>query len=108
MVSATGPRRRAAATCGAHIAASIAPLLAGTWCSAQDDGSAASSSPESMTATEGSRGPEGRWASGPSPDGKGTFTTEPIAPLADDDGMLGPVDPRTYGTPQKPVPPAAA
>ncbi len=44
---------------------------------------------------------EGRWAGGPSMDGKGTFTTvrpEPIAPSG-----LPPADPRLFGTPPTPA-----
>jgi Mn-containing catalase len=51
---------------------------------------------------------QGRWAKGPSVDGKGEFTFTQIKPLSDDEGLLGPVDPRAYGTPAQPVPPTAA
>lgn len=50
---------------------------------------------------------QGRWASGPMPDGKGDFEyladPVPMGPVAD----LGQVDPRVHGTPAMPVPPVA-
>jgi Mn-containing catalase len=52
--------------------------------------------------------PTGRWAQGPSVDGRGEIKTAPLQPLTDDDGLLDPVDPRTYGTPPMPVPADAA
>jgi Mn-containing catalase len=58
--------------------------------------------------SEGSESAAGRWAKGPAPDGKGTF--EYLAdpkPMSTDDGQLGMIDPRVYGTPPMPVPPAA-
>jgi Mn-containing catalase len=59
--------------------------------------------------SEGTESAEGRWAQGPSPDGKGTFTYVDRPPAyTEDEGLLNPVDPRTYGTPPAPVPPAAA
>jgi Mn-containing catalase len=59
--------------------------------------------------SEGSESAEGQWAEGPAPDGKGTFTyVDGPAAYAEDEGNLGQVDPRLYGTPAKPVPPAAA
>ncbi|MFC4171619.1 manganese catalase family protein [Microvirga sp. GCM10011540] len=59
--------------------------------------------------SEGTESQQGRWANGPSPDGKGTFTYVDRPPAyTDDEGQLNPVDPRTYGTPPMPVPPAAA
>ena len=61
-----------------------------------------------VAASEGEQSREGRWASGPSPDGKGKFSYGPIQPLTDDEGLLAQVDPRTYGTPVMPVPPSAA
>jgi Mn-containing catalase len=61
-----------------------------------------------ISAHEGSMGPMGRWASGSSVDGRGKFSHEPISPLTNDEGQLGPVDPRTYGTPKRPVPAKAA
>ena len=59
--------------------------------------------------SEGMESQEGRWAKGPSPDGKGEFTYVDRPPAyTEDEGQLNPVDPRTYGTPPMPVPPAAA
>jgi Mn-containing catalase len=62
-----------------------------------------------LNCSDGTESQEGRWASGPAPDGKGTFTyvAEP-GPMTEDEGDLGQVDPRGYGTPAMPVPPAAA
>ncbi len=59
--------------------------------------------------SEGTESQEGRWASGPSKDGKGQF--EYVAdpdPLSSDDGQLGEVDPRVYGTPKEPKPPTSS
>jgi Mn-containing catalase len=61
-----------------------------------------------IDASEGSESRTGRWANGPSVDGKGRFSYAKITPLTDDEGLLGQVDPRTYGTPAAPVPAAAA
>ena len=61
-----------------------------------------------INASEGMESAEGRWARGPSMDGRGEFGYAQLKPLADDKGLLGQVDPRTYGTPAQPVPPAAA
>jgi Mn-containing catalase len=59
--------------------------------------------------SEGHESAEGRWAKGPSPDGKGEFEyVDGAAAYADDEGNLNPVDPRTYGTPPMPVPPSAS
>jgi Mn-containing catalase len=59
--------------------------------------------------SEGTESQQGRWAQGPAPDGKGTFTYVDRPPAyTEDEGLLNPVDPRTYGTPAMPVPPAAA
>jgi len=59
--------------------------------------------------SEGTESAQGRWAKGPSPDGKGEFTYVDRPPaFTEDEGLLNPVDPRTYGTPPAPVPPAAA
>jgi Mn-containing catalase len=58
--------------------------------------------------SEGSEAQGGRWAKGKAPDGKGTFSYNANPPpFASDDGSLGPVDPRVYGTPAEPVPPDA-
>jgi Mn-containing catalase len=59
--------------------------------------------------SEGTESAQGRWAQGQSPDGKGTFTYVDRPPAyTKDEGLLNPVDPRTYGTPPAPVPAAAA
>jgi Mn-containing catalase len=59
--------------------------------------------------SEGRASAEGRWAKGPSPVGKGEFTyVDGATSYADDEGTLNPVDPRSYGTPPMPVPPAAS
>ncbi|TCT02147.1 manganese catalase family protein [Aquabacter spiritensis] len=59
-------------------------------------------------ASSGSESRKGPWANGPSPDGRGEFSYAEIQPLANDDGKLGKIDPRMYGTPPAPVPPIAA
>jgi Mn-containing catalase len=58
--------------------------------------------------SEGTESAEGRWAKGPTPDGKGEFQylADP-RPLSQDEGQLSPVDPRLYGTPPMPVPKSA-
>jgi Mn-containing catalase len=61
-----------------------------------------------IDASEGSESEQGRWAKGPSVDGEGQFTYTNIKALTDDEGLLGQVDPRTYGTPASPVPARAA
>jgi len=61
-----------------------------------------------LNCSEGTESSEGRWAAGPSPDGKGQF--EYVAtpqPMSNDEGLLNPVDPRLYGTPPQPVPKSA-
>lgn len=58
--------------------------------------------------SQGTESQEGRWAKGPSPDGKGQFTYVENPPGSSDLGDLSPVDPRSYGTPPMPVPPSAA
>jgi len=59
-------------------------------------------------ASEGGASRDGRWAGGPSADGRGEFDYDEIRPLADDDGLLGEADPRLYGTAPVPTPPMAA
>ena len=62
-----------------------------------------------MNCSEGEESAQGRWASGPSMDGRGQF--EFVAkphPLTDDQGLLNQIDPRGYSTPAMPVPPAAS
>jgi Mn-containing catalase len=61
-----------------------------------------------INGSEGEESAQGSWARGPSPDGKGEFSYDHLRALANDDGSLSPVDPRTYGTPPHPVPAAAA
>ena len=59
--------------------------------------------------SEGTESRQGGWAEGPAPDGKGRFSYVDRPPAyTEDEGKLNPVDPRTYGTPPMPVPPAAA
>jgi Mn-containing catalase len=56
-----------------------------------------------IDASEGTESSQGRWAKGPSPDGKGQFTY--VKPMAYGEApILGPGDPKLYGTPPKPVP----
>ena len=58
--------------------------------------------------SEGTESAEGQWASGPSPDGKGTFSyTETPPAFTQDEGQLSQIDPRVYGTPAMPVPKSA-
>ncbi|GAB7046328.1 manganese catalase family protein [Catenuloplanes indicus] len=47
----------------------------------------------------GEESAEGRWASGPAPDGKGTFSYEPQPRAHAPEPILPPGDPRLYGTP---------
>src|SRR5215203_3443900 len=61
-----------------------------------------------IDASDGLESQQGRWARGPSVDGKGQFTYAKIEALTDDEGLVGQVDPRTYGTPASPVPAQAA
>jgi Mn-containing catalase len=60
-----------------------------------------------LDASEGSQSREGRWAKGPSKDGRGQFSYQRMRALTDDEGNLSQVDPRTYGTPAQPMPMAA-
>jgi len=62
-----------------------------------------------MNCSAGEESAQGRWASGPSKDGRGQFeyVAKPV-PYSNDDGTLGPVDPRVYGTPKQPVSSQAA
>ena len=50
---------------------------------------------------------QGRWASGRSMDGRGTFSYVENVPAFDDVPVLGSVDPRTHGTPPMPMKTAA-
>ncbi len=55
--------------------------------------------------SEGSASKDGRWASGPTPDGMGEFEyLEKPAPLTDDQGALINPDPRLGATPKAPAP----
>ncbi len=55
--------------------------------------------------SRGTASKDGRWASGPTPDGKGTFEyLENPAPLSDDLGLLPDPDPRLNATPKQPIP----
>ena len=62
-----------------------------------------------MNCSEGEESGQGRWASGPSMDGRGQFefVAQP-QPLTDVQGLLNQIDPRGYSTPAVPVPPAAS
>ncbi len=59
--------------------------------------------------SKGTASEEGRWASGPTPDGNGEFVylADP-APLTDDIGELSQPDPRLHGTPKMPMPPMSS
>lgn len=56
----------------------------------------------------GTESQDGRWATGPTPDGDGEFQylADP-KPLTDDVGALEQADPRLHGTPKAPMPPMA-
>jgi Mn-containing catalase len=62
-----------------------------------------------MNFSEGTESREGRWAGGPSKDGKGQFeyVAEPQA-MGPEVEELRAVDPRLYGTPKQPTPPASS
>jgi Mn-containing catalase len=58
--------------------------------------------------SEGTESAQGRWAEGAAPDGKGVFSyVEKPPAYTEDEGQLSQVDPRIYGTPAMPVPPAS-
>jgi Mn-containing catalase len=60
-----------------------------------------------LNCSVGTESAEGAWASGPMPDGSGSFEyVENPAPMSEEP-ELGPVDPRLHGTPKAPVPPVA-
>ena len=63
-----------------------------------------------MNFSEGEESREGRWASGPSKDGKGEFeyVAEPAAMGPQMDELDPPVEPRLYSTPKQPMPPASS
>ena len=63
-----------------------------------------------MTFSRGEESAEGRWASGPSKDGKGTFeyVSDPAAMGPVMEELDPPVEPRLYSTPKQPMPPASS
>jgi Mn-containing catalase len=63
-----------------------------------------------MNFSEGEESREGRWASGPSKDGKGEFeyVSDPAAMGPHMDELDPPVEPRLYSTPKQPMPPASS
>ena len=63
-----------------------------------------------MNFSEGEESREGRWASGPSKDGKGEFeyVAEPRAMGPEMVELDPPVEPRLYSTPKRPMPPASS
>lgn len=64
---------------------------------------------QQMNFSQGEESAQGRWATGPSIDGRGQF--EFVAspqPMTDDQGLLNQVDPRGYSTPAMPLPPVAS
>jgi Mn-containing catalase len=60
--------------------------------------------------SEGTESQEGRWASGPSMDGKGKFeyVADPEAMGPQMDELDPPVEPRLYSTPKQPMSPASS
>ena len=60
--------------------------------------------------SEGEESSEGRWASGPSMDGKGEFeyVADPAAMGPQMEELDPPVEPRLYSTPKQPMPPASS
>jgi Mn-containing catalase len=60
--------------------------------------------------SEGTESQQGRWASGPSMDGKGEFeyVSEPQAMGPEMDELDPPVEPRLYSTPKEPMPPTSS
>ena len=60
-----------------------------------------------MNFSEGTESKEGRWASGPTPDGKGKFTYVANPEPMGEEPELGMVDPRVHGTAKEPLPPVA-
>jgi Mn-containing catalase len=63
-----------------------------------------------MNFSEGTESQEGRWASGPSMDGKGEFeyVAEPEAMGPEVDELDPPVEPRLYSTPKQPMQPSSS
>lgn len=56
-----------------------------------------------LQGSQGGQSLSGRWAKGPSPDGRGTFHPQPLTAMGEVP-ILGPGDPKLYGTPPAPVP----
>jgi Mn-containing catalase len=63
-----------------------------------------------MNFSDGQESAQGRWANGPSKDGKGQFeyVAEPQAMGPREDELAPPVEPRLYSTPKQPMPPASS
>jgi len=63
-----------------------------------------------MNFSEGQQSAQGRWASGPSMDGKGEFeyVAEPAAMGPEVDKLAPPVEPRLYSTPKQPMQPSSS
>jgi Mn-containing catalase len=63
-----------------------------------------------MNFSQGHESSEGRWASGPSKDSKGTFeyVSDPAAMGPVMEELDPPVEPRLYSTPEQPMPPASS
>jgi Mn-containing catalase len=63
-----------------------------------------------MNFSEGEESAQGRWASGPSKDGKGEFeyVSEPQAMGPEMEELDPPVEPRLYSTPKQPMSPASS
>jgi len=63
-----------------------------------------------LSFSEGQESAEGRWASGPSMDGKGQieYVASPQAMGPQMDELDPPVEPRLYSTPKEPMPPASS
>lgn len=61
-----------------------------------------------MNFSEGTEARNGRWAKGPSPDGKGQFEYVEKPQAMGEAPELADMDPRLHGTPKKPVPPVAS
>jgi Mn-containing catalase len=63
-----------------------------------------------MNFSQGEESREGRWAEGPSKDGKGQFeyVAEPQAMGPQMEELDPPVEPRLYSTPKQPIPPASS
>ena len=58
-----------------------------------------------MSFSEGTQSAKGRWAEGPSMDGRGAFTYERKPRPYGPEPELGQIDPRVHGTPRMPMPP---